>query len=131
MSWNSIKRSPTDVEYSKYIRAKAKGKCEYCGKICEHEGVRFSSLEASHYFSRSHWSVRFDDRNVHALCGGCHKRMGGYTNKEDAEYDLWIKKLLGENGYKILKLNAYQKSTDEEKFIRLDIKQKMKELNAK
>lgn len=125
MSWHNIKRRPADIEYSLYIRAKAKGKCEYCGKICELNGERYYQLEASHYFSRGHEPVRFDDRNVHALCSSCHKRMGGYTNKEDGEYDLWIKKLMGENGYKILKLNAYQKGEKNDKLIRLWIKNEM------
>lgn len=126
MGWHSIKRRQADIEYSKYIRAKAKGKCEYCGRVCEYQGQRFNQLEASHYFGRAKESVRFDDRNVHALCSQCHKRMGGYTNKEDGEYDLWIKKLLGENGYKILKLNAYQRGEKNDALIRQWIKTEMK-----
>ncbi len=130
MSWHNIKIRPADKEYSLYIRAKAKGKCEYCGRICEYEGIRYSRLEASHYFSRRAESTRFDDRNVHALCSGCHKRMGGYTNREDGEYDKWIKSLLGERGYILLKLEAHLPHKADDKMTRLVIKQKIKELNA-
>ncbi len=129
MGWNNIKRRPADVEYSLYIRAKANGKCQKCGRVCELNGERFFQLEASHYFGRAKESVRFDDRNVHALCSTCHKRMGGYTRKEDGEYDRWIKYLLGEQGYMLLKLEAHLPgSKKDDVMTRLVIKQKMKEL---
>lgn len=130
MSWNKIKIRPADIEYSLYIRAKAKGRCEKCGRVCELNGVKLFRLEASHYFSRAKESVRFDDRNVHALCSTCHKHMGGYTNKEDGEYDKWIKELLGEKGYILLKLEAHLGHKADDKLTRLVIKQKTKELNA-
>lgn len=128
MSWNSIKRRQADIEYSLYIRLKANGRCEYCGKVCWYEGSKYRQLEASHYFGRAKESVRFDDRNVHALCSSCHKRMGGYTNKEDGEYDLWIKKLLGDRGYILLKLEARMPHQKDDKLVRIVIKQKLNEL---
>lgn len=126
MTWHKIKRRPADIEYSRYIRAKAGGRCEKCGKVCEINGERIGQLEASHYFSRRHEGVRFDDRNVHALCAKCHKRMGGYTNKEDGEYDLWIMELLGEKQYKLLKLNAHIPHKKDDSLIRMWIKQEIK-----
>lgn len=128
MTWHKITRRPADVEYSLYIRAKANGRCEKCGRVCELNGEKFFQLEASHYFSRRAESVRFDDRNVHALCSTCHKRMGGYTNREDGEYDMWIKSLLGERGYILLKLEAHMNHKPDDKLVRMVIKQKIKEL---
>lgn len=129
MPWNNIKRRPADIVFSNFIRFKAKGKCEYCGKICWYEGTKYHQLEASHYFSRAKESVRFDERNVHALCSFCHKRMGGYTNKEDGEYDLWIKSLLGERGYTLLKLEANLPHKKDDKLVLMVYKQKLKELS--
>lgn len=126
MTWNTIKRRPADIEYSNYIRQKAGWKCEYCNKVCKLNGITLNQLESSHYFSRRHEGVRFDDRNVHALCSGCHKRMGGYTNKEDGEYDLWIKELLGEKGYILLKLNAHLPHKKDDALVRMWIKHEMK-----
>lgn len=129
MGWNNIKRRPADVEYSLYIRAKAHGRCEKCGKVCEIDGQRITQLEASHYHGRRKESVRFDDRNVHALCSPCHKRMGGYIRSEDGEYDLWIKELLGERGYKLLLLEANLPHKKDDKLTRMVIKQKRNELS--
>lgn len=129
-SWNKITRRPADITFSNFIRLKAKGKCEYCGKVCWYKGTKYYQLEASHYFSRAKESVRFDERNVHALCSSCHKRMGGYTNKEDGEYDLWIKQLLGEKGYILLKLEAHLPHKRDDKLVLMVYKDLLKKLES-
>lgn len=101
-----LKLNRADILFSKYIRQKAGWRCEYCHILCKIGDVWVRKLEASHYFVRSHWSTRYDPENVHALCFSCHKRMGEYKRSEDGEYDLWMKKLLGEKGYQALKIRA-------------------------
>lgn len=123
MGWHKIHRRPADIEFSNYIREKSNWTCEKCGKVCKLDGEILHQLEASHYYSRRMESVRFDSRNVHALCSSCHKRMGGYTNKEDGEYDLWMKELLGTKGYQLLKLEAHLPHKKDDLLVRLWIKQ--------
>lgn len=114
MGWTKIKRSKADILFSDFIRGKAKWRCEYCHKLCRIENEWIARLEASHYFGRAHRATRFDLENVYALCGSCHKRMGGYKKSEDGEYDLWVKEKLGDYLYKKLKIraNAYYKKDE-------------------
>lgn len=58
--------------FNKYIRLRDKGKpCISCGKIPKKEN-------AGHYYSAgSHYSVRFDERNVHLQCEYCNSFLSG------------------------------------------------------
>ncbi len=114
MTWHKIKRSPADILFSNYIRAKRKYTCEKCGKIGKINGITICQIEASHYISRSKRTVRFDEQNVRVLCSACHKRMGGYKREENGEYDLWIKELLGQYDYRrlIIRGNLPGQKTD-------------------
>lgn len=109
MSRYPIKLNRADTLFSNYIRAKARWKCEYCGRVCrDWSGTTiFWKLEASHYWVRGNWSVRYDERNVHALCFSCHAKLGEYRNDETGDYDVWMKKLLGKRGYDKLKIDAH------------------------
>lgn len=106
MNWGRIKIDKADKVFSNYIREKAGWKCEKCGKLCRVNGELIAPMDASHYYGRRKESVRFDEENVHALCKGCHMRMGGYKKAEDGEYDIWMKELLGQKGYDLLMLRA-------------------------
>lgn len=128
MSYRTIKIRPADTLFSNYIRQKAGWRCEYCGKLCKIDGEWKWKLEASHYWSRSHENVRFDPRNVHALCFTCHKDLGGYTRSENGEYDLWMKKILGQKEYKLLKLEANRTGKKDDKLSILYIKELIKSL---
>ncbi len=128
MSWHNIKRRKPDILFSNYIREKAKWRCEYCNKLCKIDGQSIYQLEASHYWSRRHESVRYDPRNVHALCANCHRNLGGYTRNENGEYDLWMKEKLGEKEYKLLKLEANRSGKKDDKLAIIYIKELMKEL---
>ena len=131
MSFYNIKRNPNDIAFSNFIHSKAGGKCEYCGRVCKLGMETIYQLEASHYFSRSHWAVRYDPENVYALCSACHKRMGGYKNSEDGEYDIWVKQKLGEDGYKRLKIRAYSTGVRDKTLIKLYIKELWKSISVK
>lgn len=111
MGYHDIRLRRSDTLFSGYVRELHGWRCERCGKLCRIDGNWIGKLEASHYYSRSHWSVRHDTRNVRSLCFTCHKRMGGHTKNEDGEYDLWMKELLGDDGYRELRIaaNAYAK----------------------
>lgn len=128
MSWYKIKREPADILFSNYIREKAGWRCAKCKKLCRVNGKWVAQLDASHYFSRSHGAVRFDERNVHALCATCHKRMGGYRPDEKGEYDLWMKEILGENGYNMLMFRANAPHKRDKKMELLYVKELIKTL---
>lgn len=106
MGWHRIQRNPNDILFSNFVREKADWTCEYCHKVCKIGEEWVAQLEASHYISRGKWSTRYDIENVYALCGSCHKRMGGYKRSEDGEYDKWVKERLGEKAYRKLIIRA-------------------------
>ena len=122
MGWNDIKLNKQDRWFSNYVREKAHWRCEKCGKLCKIGTEHIFALQASHYFSRSHWNVRYDPENVYALCAGCHRRMGGYTTHGHGEYDIFVKNKLGKIKYNKLLLRAHQKGTKDPKLIDLYLK---------
>ncbi len=124
--WNQIRIKPADRLFSLYIREKAGWKCKRCGKLCKVNGEWIAKLENSHYFGRAHGNTRYDEKNCYALCGSCHKRMGGYKRSEDGEYDLWVKELLGEKEYKNLKIRANSYHKKDEKLDLLFVKSLIK-----
>lgn len=128
MSYFKIKRRPADTLFSNYIRQRAKWTCEYCGKVCRIGGEWIYKLEASHYYGRAKESVRFDPDNVHSLCFNCHKRMGGHTRDEKGEYDVWMKKLLGQKKYDLLAFRANGVGKKDDKMTILYIKELIKTL---
>lgn len=127
MGHYQIKRNRADIIFSNYIREKAAWKCQRCGKICKVDGVSVASLQASHYWVRNHWNVRYDERNVTPLCATCHDRMGEYQRDENGEYDLWMKDRLGEEVYKQLKLDANTTAHRDAKLWLLYVKELIKE----
>ena len=58
--------------FNKYIRLRDEGhKCISCGKVPK-------KINAGHYFNaNNHWSVRFDERNVHVQCEYCNTYLSG------------------------------------------------------
>ncbi len=128
MSWHRIKRNKNDIDFSNFIRERAKWRCEYCHKLCKVNGTTLFQLEASHYWGRGKWSTRYDIENVFALCSSCHKRMGGYTRSETGEYDLWVKQKLGDVGYNKLKIRANTYCGHDDKLTALYIQKLTEEL---
>lgn len=64
-----------DIEHSRKVRRRDKA-CVTCR--------RTDDLQASHFYKRKWLHVRWDDRNVHAMCGDCNQRHNNnvwpYTN---------------------------------------------------
>jgi 5-methylcytosine-specific restriction endonuclease McrA len=82
-----IRIDPLDVLFSKYIRLRAKGRCERCGS---EKGIK--GLQCAHYHSRRKGSVRWDEDNAVALCFGCHQHF----HEEHHEFDEFMKQRLGD-----------------------------------
>lgn len=61
------RRRYADTLWSKYIKARARGKCQRCGSMA-------MALEAAHIIPRRVLPTRFDTRNGIALCAAtCHR----------------------------------------------------------
>lgn len=112
-----IKISKLDQDFSKHIRTKANNKCEYCGRYKD-----FKQLQTAHCFGRRYKNVRYDPENVAALCFTCHRKID-----EDAELkrEFFIKRL-GERGYKLLRIRAYDTGKPDLKAIELWLQSQMK-----
>lgn len=104
MSWNQAKIFPADTAFSLVIRTKHK-KCMMCGRLGHGDNGIFG-LQASHYFSRGKWSVRYDEENVDVLCISCHKKV----HQQPGIYEEWKIDQLGDNGFGLLTLRANQRS---------------------
>ena len=89
-----IRRDSLDILFSKYIRMKAGGICEYCGK-----GL---ALQCSHFHGRRKRSTRWDEENCCVLCMSCHMYLGEHPNKHCA----WFKKRLGSEKFEKLNIRA-------------------------
>lgn len=66
-----------DRIFSRYVRMKSADEggtvsCVTCGKL-DH----WKDVHASHFVSRRHMSVRFDERNVHPACVRCNVHLHG------------------------------------------------------
>ena len=56
------------------------GKCVICGKT--------SGLQCSHFYTvGAHSGLRFDPRNAHAMCAGCHLK---HHNSDPLMYAKWM-----------------------------------------
>ena len=95
--WGRIKRNKLDILFSEYIRKKAKGICERCGR-----NMGWKNLDCSHFHGRRKMSVRYNEQNCSALCKGCHRF---FTENPAQHTDFFIKRL-GEKEYKKLMLDA-------------------------
>lgn len=122
MYWK-IKIRNTDILYSKYIREKAGNKCEYCNKSGE-----YFKLENSHYFSRRHENLRFDDDNCSCLCFKCHQKLGHSGEKEKKEYTDFMIRKIGKKRFDLLRLRSTMIKKRDDKMDLLIIKEKIKEL---
>lgn len=89
-----IRVDPLDRLFSSYIRIKAGGVCEYCG--------RMGRVETSHFHGRRKGSTRYDEDNVVALCHSCHMYLQEHPNIHSE----WFEKRLGSERYELLNIRA-------------------------
>ena len=119
-----IKHSPEDKLFSEYIRKKSGGICEHCQKL-----FGYKRLQASHYFGRRNKALRWDERNVSALCFTCHMVI---MTENPFQHTKWMKKKLGTAGFNNLvrASNRIKKWTKPDLLdLRNDLKKKLKEFN--
>tara|TARA_Y100000310_G_scaffold345212_1_gene462742 strand:- start:2209 stop:2577 length:369 start_codon:yes stop_codon:yes gene_type:complete len=115
-----IKISPLDALFSEFIRKRAKGYCERCGKLYGWKG-----LQCSHFHGRAKRSVRWDEDNACALDFGCHI----YFTSHPLEYYEWFKNRLGEDGFNTLQGRVrITHPKPDKKLLTIYFKQKIKEL---
>jgi len=119
MGVNSIRISRLDAKFSRLVRGKAKGRCEYCLKP-----KRLAELQNSHFKGRRAKTVRWDLSNCAALCFGCHKYLG----ENPHEHVDFFKKRLGEKGYQALIVQARVGRKPDQKLIELAIDQELKKI---
>lgn len=109
MNFYKIRIRAADRLFSKYIKLRDKGLCQYNFKCFK--GT--SGSDNSHFQKRRKESVRFDPNNCDLSCRQCHffienDPIGQRTLEE------WKKKQLGETEYKklILRANQYKRRDD-------------------
>ncbi len=116
-----IKIRPADKLFSNYIRARDKWTCQRCFTRYE---PPTRALHCSHYFGRGRENTRFDEENCIALCHGCHQLWGHGDLRDD--YTAYMEKRLGKQGFKNLKIRAYQYKKKDDKLIILWLTKLMK-----
>jgi len=92
-----IKLDPLDKLFSRYIRLKAEGKCEYCGKF-----VGYNRLQCSHFIGRRKRSTRYDPENACALDFSCHT----FFQEHPYIHTEFFKKRLGSERFELLNARA-------------------------
>jgi len=92
-----IKIDKLDTLFSKFIRLRVGGKCEYCGKPKD-----LKQLQCSHFHGRRKRSVRYDPDNACGVCFTCHQYLASnpYAHTE------FFKKRLGDERFQELNIRA-------------------------
>ncbi len=112
-----LKIRPADKLFSNHIRTRDNWTCQRCFKRYD---PPTQALHCSHYFGRGRENTRFDEDNCVALCYGCHQLWGHGDLRDD--YTRYMQKRLGEQGFKKLKIRAYQYKKKDDKLVILWLK---------
>lgn len=65
-----------DVVFSQYIRL-SNSKNGFCQCVTCGRSYEWKKIQAGHFMSRQHYSVRWDERNVKPQCYGCNVMQQG------------------------------------------------------
>lgn len=115
-----IRLDPIDKLFSRFIRLRAGGRCEYCRQV--------KPLQCSHYHGRRKRSTRWFEDNCSALCFSCHIYLG----ENPYQHTEWIKKRLGSERFELLNIRAETTCTKPDKeAIKRDLKEKISMLEMK
>ncbi len=114
-----IRIDKLDVLFSRFIRLRAGGKCEYCG--------RKAKLQCSHFHGRRKRSVRYDPDNACALCFYCHLYMGENPNIHTE----WFGERLGSERFEQLHIRAEMIVKLDKEAIKQDLLEKITLLEGK
>jgi len=98
-----------DKWFSLYIRARDGWQCQRCGKryIPHREGGdnrHLGGLHSAHMFSRGAKKTKWDERNVMALCNGCHR----YVDKHYEVKETLFASKVGQDTVDELRLLSHQ-----------------------
>ena len=105
-----VKLRATDRLWTLYIRQKYNYTCQWCGRGYNPDYC--ANFGTSHYFTRDHENVRFDEDNTFPLCNlPCHRYLDEEGRKE---YEVFMLKRLGRAKFELLMLKAhiYKKRDD-------------------
>ena len=113
-----IKIDPLDVLFSRFVRLRAGGVCEYCEKP--------KKLQCSHFHGRRKKSVRWDGGNAAGLCFSCHQYLGEnpYVHTE------WFKRHLGSEKFEALNIRANISWKPDRDKLEAELKDKIKLLEG-
>ncbi len=114
-----IKLNPLDVLFSKLVRLRADGVCEYCG--------RARNLQCSHFIGRRKQVTRYDLDNAAGLCFECHMYLGEHPY----EHTEWFKKRLGSERFDQLMIRGRALVKIDKEAIREILKERIKLLEEK
>lgn len=92
-----IKLDKLDILFSRYIRLRADGVCEYCGRY-----VGYARLQVSHFHGRRKASVRYDEENCSCVCFSCHMYLG----ENPFAHTEFFRKRLGSERFEMLNIRA-------------------------
>lgn len=109
-----IRIDKTDMIFSKFIRLRAGGICEYCGKL--------KILQCSHFHGRRKRSTRYDPDNACALCFSCHQHLG----ENPYEHTEFFKKRLGSERFELLNIRANMIVKVDKERAKAELKEKIK-----
>ena len=61
-----------DTVFSQYIRRSNADNNGYCTCVTCNKTFHWKEIQAGHFMSRKHYSIRWDERNVKPQCVGCN-----------------------------------------------------------
>ena len=97
-----------DTVFSQYIRLSNADNNGYCTCVTCNKTFHWKEIQAGHFMSRKHYSIRWDERNVKPQCVACNVYRAG----EQYKYSLYLGKELSDVLYlqskEIVKFTNYE-----------------------
>ena len=97
-----------DTVFSQYIRRSNADNNGYCTCITCNKTFHWKEIQAGHFMSRKHYSIRWDERNVKPQCVACNVYRAG----EQYKYSIFLGKELSNVLYlqskEIVKFTNYE-----------------------
>jgi hypothetical protein len=97
-----------DTIFSQYIRLSNADNNGYCTCVTCNKTFHWKEIQAGHFMSRKHYSIRWDERNVKPQCVACNVYRAG----EQYKYSLYLGKELSDVLYlqskEIVKFTNYE-----------------------
>ena len=75
-----------DTVFSQYIRLNNADNNKNCICVTCNKTIFWKEIQAGHFMSRKHYSIRWDERNVKPQCAGCNVFRYG----EQYKYSLYL-----------------------------------------